>query len=227
MRKEQLTKFQNQLDSAIIGYLGLLERKELLAVSIELSASLTKLEPKIQRSIVTIQDTLYASLIVEAHAWLFDRSEKSSNLSLYRMLNLVADTNFQPKHLLKHYIQPPKVVPLGANDSNWQQKYKNTRENEFKEKLTECVLNINELISSKLAVRVKSIRDSMLAHKDGRYDVAGNGHTIQDVFCLLRLMKNILVCLNSLFQRVSYPIIETEKQARINAELFWERLTPT
>ena len=42
MRKEQLAKFQNQINSAVIGYLNLLERKELLSVSINTSSSLKK-----------------------------------------------------------------------------------------------------------------------------------------------------------------------------------------
>ena len=59
MQKEQLAKFQKQIDSAIIGFLNLLDRKELLAKSIDLSSSLSKLNSSIQRSILTIQDTLH------------------------------------------------------------------------------------------------------------------------------------------------------------------------
>ena len=71
------------------------------------------------------------------------------------------------------------------------------------------------------------LRNKLLAHKDGVYDVKANGHEIGDVFYLLGQMKVILLTLNRLFQRVSYPIEESEQQAKSNADFFWEHVART
>lgn len=224
MRKEQLPKFKKQVDAAMIGYFNLLERKELLSTSIDLHESFTHLEPQVQRSIHVIQDTMYACLIVETHAWLFDRSTKSSNFSLHQLLDQLVDRSFQSKHLLEEYAKPPITIVLGEEGGGWHDQYIADRKLEFNETFNECVTCINELLSSSIVERVKLLRDSLLAHKDGDYDVAGNGHTIQDIFSLLSHMKAILVCLNKLLQRISYPIAESEKSARASAKKFWKQL---
>ncbi|WP_157826445.1 MULTISPECIES: AbiU2 domain-containing protein [Halomonadaceae] len=198
-----------------------------MSTSIDLHESLKSLEPQVQRSILVIQDTMYTSLIVETHAWLFDKSNKSSNFSLHQLLNLLVDRNFQPKYLLAEYVQPPKTIVLSGQSSVWHEKYIEDRKLEFNESFSVCVTCINALLSSGLVDRVKLLRDSLLVHKDGDYDVAGNGHTIQDVFSLLSHMKAILVSLNKLLQRISYPISESEKSARASAEKFWNRLART
>jgi len=227
MRKEQFPKFKKQVDAAMIGYLNLLERKELLSTSIDLHESFTNLESQVQRSILVIQDTMYASLIVEAHAWLFDKSNNSSNLSLHKLLEQLADGNFQPKHLLEEYVKPPTTIALDGEGGSWHDKFVEDRTFEFNETFAQCVTCINELLSSDIVDRVKLLRDTLLAHKDGDYDVAGNGHTVQDVFSLLSHMKAILVCLNKLLQRISYPITDSAITARASAEKFWYQLART
>jgi hypothetical protein len=229
MQKEQLTKFQKQIDSAIIGFLNLLDRKELLAKSIDLSSSLSKLNPSIQRSILTIQDTLYASLMIDIHAWLFDNSNKSSNSSLYKLLKLLVDSETKPntKHLKRCYVTVPEVVTLNESVSNWQSEFTHIRETEFEQVFSNCTENINCLRSSEQAERIKSLRDKLLAHKDGAYDVKSNGHKIGDVFYLLEHMKIILLDLNALFQRVSYPIDESEANAKDSARVFWSHVART
>ncbi|MDN3379729.1 MULTISPECIES: hypothetical protein [unclassified Pseudoalteromonas] len=227
MRKEQLPKFKKQVDAAMIGYFNLLERKELLSTSIDLHESFKHLEPQVQRCIHVIQDTMYASLIVETHAWLFDRSTKSSNFSLHQLLVQLVDRSFQSKHLLEEYAKPPITVVLDEEDGGWHDQYIADRKLEFNETFNECITCINELLSSSIVDRVKLLRDSLLAHKDGDYDVAGNGHTIQDIFSLFSHMKAILVCLNKLLQRISYPITESEKSARTSAKKFWKQLART
>ena len=227
MRKEQIPKFKKQVDAAMIGYLNLLERKELLSVSIDFHESLVRLEPMVQRSILVIQDTMYASLIVETHAWLFDKSKKSSNLSLSQLLNLLVDGNFNLKHLLEEYVKPPKTIVLSGQGESWQDRFIEGRKLEFNQSFSDCVTCINELLSSGLVDRVKLLRDGMLAHKDGNYDMTGNGNTIQDIFSLLSHMKAILVSLNKLLQRISYPISESEKSAKESAERFWNQLART
>jgi hypothetical protein len=224
MRKEQLPKFKKQVDAAIIGYLNLLKRKELLSTSIDFHESLTSLEPVIQRSILVIQDTIYTSLIVEAHAWLFD---KSSNLSLHKLLNLLVDGNFKSKHLLEEYVKPPETIVLSGQGGGWHDQFIEERKLEFNQSFSDCVTCINELLSSDLVGRVKLLRDKLIAHKDGDYDVIGNKHEIQDVFSLLSHMKAILVSLNKLLQRISYPISESEKSAKESAERFWNQLART
>lgn len=227
MRKEQISKFKKQVDAAMIGYLNLLERKELLSASIDFHESLVRLEPVVQRSILVIQDTMYASLIVETHAWLFDKSKNSSNLSLNQLLNLLVDGNFNPKHLLEEYVKPPKTIVLSGQGGSWQDRFIESRNIEFNQSFSDCVTCINELLSSGLVDRVKLLRDGMLAHKDGNYDMTGNGNKMQDIFSLLSHMKAILVNLSKLLQRVSYPISESEKSARHNAVKFWKQLAHT
>ena len=229
MQKEQLVKFQKQIDSAIIGFLNLLDRKELLAKSIDLSSSLSKLNSSIQRSILTIQDTLYASLMVDIHAWLFDNSNNSSNSSLYKLLKLLVDSETKPntKHLRRCYVTAPEVVTVNESVSNWQSEFTHIRETEFEQMFSSCTGNINCLLSSEQAERIKSLRDKLLAHKDGAYDVKSNGHKIGDVFYLLEHMKIILFDLNALFQRVSYPIDESEASAKESARVFWSHVART
>lgn len=227
MRKEQLPKFKKQVDAAMIGYLNLLERKELLSTSIDLLESLVSLEPMVQRSILVIQDTIYASLTVETHAWLFDKSKKSSNLSLNQLLNLLVDGNFKSKLLLEEYVKPPKTIVLSGQGESWHDKFIEDKKLEFNQVFSDCVASINELLSSGLVDRVKLLRDTLLAHKDGDYDRVENGNTIQDVFSLLSHMEAILVSLNKLLQRVSYPISEFEENARKSAERFWNQLVRT
>lgn len=227
MRKEQLPKFKKQVNAAMIGYLNLLKRKELLSTSIDFHESLASLEPMVQRSILVIQDTIYASLIVETHAWLFDKSKKSSNLSLNQLLNLLVDGKFKSKHLLEEYAKPPKTIVLSGQGGSWHDKFTEGRKLEFNESFSDCVTCINELLSSGLIDRIKLLRDTLLTHKDGNYDMAENGITIQDIFSLLSHMEAILVSLNKLLQRVSYPIFESEKSARKSAERFWSQLART
>ncbi|CAG9296814.1 AbiU2 domain-containing protein [Celerinatantimonas diazotrophica] len=224
MRKEQLSKFKKQVNAAMIGYINLLERKELLSTSIDLHESFTNLDPQVKRSILVIQDTMYASLIVETHTWLFDKSNKSSNLSLHQLLDQLVDGNFQSKHLLEEYVKPPSTIALGGESGGWNEQYIEDRKLEFNKTFSDCVTCISELLSSGIVDRVKLLRDRLLAHKDGSYDVADNGHTVQDVFSLLSHMRAILVCLNKLFQRISYPISDSEKRARASAEKFWNQL---
>ena len=227
MRKEQLPKFKKQVDAAMIGYLNLIERKELLSISIDFYEYFKILEPQVQRSIHVIQDTMYTSLIVEVHAWLFDKSKKSSNLSLYQLIDRLFDKSFQSKHLIEEYAKPPKNIVLGEEGSSWHEQYTENKKIEFNKVFSECLACIDELFSSGVVDKVKLLRDGLLAHKDGDYDVAGNGHTVQDIFSLLSHMKVVLVCLNKLLQRISYPIAESEKNARANAEKFWIQLART
>lgn len=229
MRKEQLAKFQNQINSAVIGYLNLLERKELLSVSINTSSSLSNLDSPIQRCILSIQDTIYASLIVDVHSWLFDKSDKSSNLSPYNLLESLVDPDvkFNTKRLQEYFITTPSSLNLSESGSNWQEDFVSERKAKFDQVFHECTRNIKRLLHSEEAARIKPLRDKFLAHKDGVYDVKANGHKIGDVFYLLDQMKNILLSLNTLFQRVSYPIEESEQQAKSNAEEFWNRVART
>jgi hypothetical protein len=229
MRKEQLTKFQKQIDSAVIGYLNLLERKELLSVSIKASSSLSNLDSPIQRCILSIQDTIYASLIVDVHSWLFDKSDKSSNLSPYNLLESLVDPDvkFNTKHLQKYFITTPSSLNLSESSSDWQELFVSERKAKFDQVFYECTRNIENLLHSEEAARIKPLRDKFLAHKDGVYDVKANGHKIGDVFYLLDHMKNILLSLNTLFQRVSYSIEESEQQAKSNAEEFWNHVART
>ncbi|MFT6835394.1 MAG: hypothetical protein ACJA0H_001432 [Francisellaceae bacterium] len=229
MQREQLAKFQKQIDSAIIGFLNLLDRKELLAKSIDFNSSLSKLNSSIQKSILTIQDTLYASLMVDIHAWLFDSSHNSSNSSLYKLLKLLVDreTKLNTKHLKRCYVTAPEVVTLNESVSNWQSEFTHMRETEFEQVLSSCAEKINCLLLSEQAERIKSLRDKFLAHKDGAYDVKSNGHKIGDVFYLLEHMKIILIDLNALFQRVSYPIDESEASAKESAQVYWSHVART
>lgn len=225
MQKEQIPKFKKQVDAAMIGYLNLLQRKELLSTSIDFHKSLASLEPILQRSILVIQDTIYTSLIIEIHAWLFDKSKKTSNLSINQLLNEIVDENFNSKNLLEHYAKPPKTILLFGQNGSWHDKFIEDRKLEFKQNFSDCIININKLFSSGLVDRVKLLRDTFLAHKDGEYNMAGDENKIQDVFILLSHMKVILVSLNKLLQRVSYPMSDSEKIARENAERFWLQLT--
>jgi hypothetical protein len=229
MRKQQLPRFQKKIDSATIGYLNLLEPKELLSVSINLSNSLRSLSSPIRRSILTLQHTLYASLMVDVHSWLFDPSKGSSNLSLYNLLEQLTDkdTKFNTKYLKSYYIAEPNVVKLNESASRCQSEFVSKRVANFDQDFLECIGNIEELLNSGQATRIKLLRNKLLAHKDGVYDVKANGHEIGDVFYLLGQMKVILLTLNRLFQRVSYPIEESEQQAKSNADFFWKHVART
>ncbi|NOI83063.1 hypothetical protein F0237_20570 [Vibrio tubiashii] len=227
MRFEQVTKFQKQVDSAVIGYLNLLERKELLAVSIEKYALLSCLEPSIRSSILSIQDTLYASLMVELHAWLFDKSANSRNLSLFCLLEKLADDQTNPKHLKRYYVTPPKTIDIEGAGKSWHQKFKTERETKFDDCFQECALLIKDLLASEEAMRIVSLRNKYLAHKDGMYDIRSNSHTVGDVFYLINHMKLILLSLAGLMTRTYYPINEAETKAKAMAESFWEHVART
>ncbi|MGI2177765.1 hypothetical protein [Shewanella frigidimarina] len=227
MRVEQVTKFQNQVDSAVFGYLNILKRKELLAVSIELNKSLACLEPLICKSILAIQDTLYSSLMVEVHAWLFDKSSNSCNLSLYGLLEKLADSKTNTKHLKSYYVKPPKTIDIGGANESWHQHFIEGREDKFEACFMDCKSKIETLLASEEAKKVISLRDKMLAHKDGHYDVKSNGHTVGDVFYLLENMKSILLDLSALMTRTSYPILQSEARAKVMAKKFGEHVART
>lgn len=227
MRAEQVTKFQKQVDSAVIGYLSLLERKELLAVSVEKYAPLSRLEPSVRGGILALQDTLYTSLVVELHAWLFDKSTNSSNLSLYGLLEKLVDDKTNPKHLKRYYVSPPKTIDIGGADKSWHQNFKSERETKFDACFQDCARLIKELLAAKETTRIVSLRDKVLAHKDGVYDIKSNNHTVGDVFYLIDNMKLILLSLVGLMTRTSYPINESEAKAKTMAQSFWEHVART
>lgn len=227
MQSQQVTKFQKQVDSAVIGYLSLLERKELLAVSIEKYVPLSRLEPSVRGSILAIQDTLYASLMIELHAWLFDESTNSSNLSLYGLLEKLADDKTNPKHLKRYYVAPPKTIDIGRADKSWHQNFKTERETKFDACFQDCALLIKELLASEEAIRIVSLRDKVLAHKDGMYDLKSNNHTVGEVFYLIDHMKLILISLIGLMTRTNYPVNEAETKAKAMAQCFWEHVART
>lgn len=224
MRKEQVIKFRKQVDSAIIGYLNMVGRKELLAASIELNESLNCLEPAVRRSILAIQDTLYGSLMVEIHAWLFDQSDNSSNLSLYSLLEKCIDIKTNLKHLKNDHITPPETVDLGGSNTSWHQDFIVERGIKFEACFADCKQQIEVLLASGETERVISLRDKVLAHKDGNYDVKSNEHTVGDVFYLLENMKPILLSLGCLLLRTSYPVSESEEQAKMTAKTFWKHV---
>ncbi|SJL84095.1 hypothetical protein [Vibrio palustris] len=227
MRSEQVAKFQKQVDSAVIGYLSLLERKELLAVSIEQYQSLSSLEPEVRGGILAIQDTLYASLMVELHAWLFDKSPNSSNLSLYGLLEKLADDKTNLKHLKRYYVAPPKTIDIGETDKSWHQSFKTDREAKFDAHFQDCIFLIKGLLVSEEAKKIAPLRDKALAHKDGRYDIKANNHTVGDVFYLINNMKLILLNLIGLMTRTKYPVYEAETKAKLMAQKFWEHVART
>lgn len=227
MRSEQVTKYQKQVDCAVIGYLNLLKRKELLAVSIEKYATLSFLEPSVRGCILTIQDSLYASLVVELHAWLFDKSDNSSNLSLYGLLKKLSDDKTNLKHLKRYYVAPPNTIELGYADKSWHQSLKTEREIKFDDCFRDCALLIKELLASEECIRIVSLRDKFLAHKDGMYDIKSNKHTVGDVFYLIDNMKLILLSLVGFMTRTSYPVNEAEANASVIAKSFWEHVART
>jgi len=226
MQKEQLSKFQGKINSAVIGYLHLLKQKELLSVSMNLGNALETLDNPIKRSILSIQDTLHAFLIVEVHSWLFDESKNSSNLSLHKLLNLLV--NFESenslKHLKKSFIKAPSVIHLGGDMINWQASFETVRASKFKPIIDECSKSIEYLLESEEMERIKKIRDKVIAHKDGQYDITENQHKIGDIFFTLEQMKQILLSLIELFLRVSYPIEDEERKAKSDAEKFWSHV---
>tara|TARA_R110000772_G_C13146259_1_gene424509 strand:- start:44 stop:736 length:693 start_codon:yes stop_codon:yes gene_type:complete len=226
MRKEQFAKYQKMIDSALKGYMNLLERKELLDASIRNYKCLNELDTQVCKSILTIQDTLYTSLLIDIHSWLFDKSKKSSNLSLYTLLeNLINTENNSQEIFLKNYfVSAPSTTALGSSNVDWHSHFTLDQTAKFDQLYPSLLYRIKELLCSQEAIRVQSIRDKLLAHKDGVYNVRENGHQIADAFYLLSSMRDILTILNSLFQRVSYPIKDSEEIAKNNAEIFWQHV---
>lgn len=225
---QELDKCQKIIDSALKGYLGMLERKALLEQSIMQANHMTnQLEPNLLSSVRTIQDTLYASLLIDIYAWLFDQSKNSSNLSTHKLLEKLNRKDFQNK-LKSYYIEPPTTIPLGNHtDKFWHQTYRNDKSKEFQIIIDDCKNTYSVFLVSEVGIRIKSIRDKLLAHKEGAYSTKDNGHHIGEAIKAVEKMQTIVLLLNKLMQKYCYPIEEMEKTATKKAELFWQHMLHT
>ncbi len=227
-KSQELNKCQNILDSVLKGYLGMLDRKALLQQSImQANRMINQLEPNLLSSIKTIQDTLYVSLLIDIYAWLFDESKNSSNLSTHKLLEKLNRQDF--KSILKNYfIKPPTTIPLDNNaDQSWHQLYKTKKLEEFQIIINDCQKTYKSFLESEVGTRIKSIRDKLLAHKDGVYPIQENGHHIGEAIVAMEEMRIIVLLLNKLIQKCSYPIEEMEEMATKKAELFWQHMLYT
>ena len=225
---QELEKCQKITDRAIQGYLGMLERKALLQQSIMRANHMSnQLEPNLLSSVKTIQDTLYASLLIDIYAWLFDKSKNSANLSTHKLLEKLNRKDFQ-KILESYYVEPPTTIPLGNDtDQFWHQSYKSDKLEEFQKIIDDCKKTYNSFLESEVGKRIKSIRDKLLAHKEGAYSTKDNGHHIGEAINAVEKMRTIVLLLNQLMQKCSYPIEEMEEAATKKAELFWQHMLHT
>jgi hypothetical protein len=225
---QELHKCQKIVDSVIQGYLGMLERKTLLQQSImQANSMFSQLEPNLLNSVKIIQDTLYASLLIDIYAWLFDQSKNSSNLSTHKLLEKLNRKDFKNK-LESYYIEPPATIPLGNDtDQFWHQQYKSDKLEEFQKIIDDCKKTYNSFLESEVGKRIKSIRDKLLAHKEGAYSTKDNGHNIGEAINSVEKMRTIVLLLNQLMQKCSYPIEEMEEAATKKAELFWQHVLHT
>jgi len=225
---QELDKCKKIIDSAIKGYLGMLERKALLEQSIlHAKHMINQLEPNLSSSVKTIQDTLYASLIIDIYAWLFDKNtnKNSSNLSAYQLLVKLknpARTDFRDT-LESYYVEPPATISLG-NDTNQfcHESYKDEKSKEFEGLVEDCINAYKDFLDSNK--RIEGIRNKLLAHKEGVYSTENNGHYVGEAINAVEKMRTIVLSLNKLIQKCSYSIDDEEKTATKKAELFWQHL---
>lgn len=221
---QEKIKCQNVVDSAMKGYLGMTERKSLLEQSLKLANQLSaKLEPNLLRSIKTIQETLYTSLLIDIHAWLFDKSN-SSNLSTYQLLEKLKYQDFKKK-LEEYFIEPPTTIKLDGNiDNFWHDSYKARKAQEFKIIIDDSLNTYDNFLKSEIGMRIKSIRDKLLAHKDGVYSIKDNRHEIGEAIIAVEMMRKIVLPFNDMLQKTYYPVEEIEEASIKKAELFWKHM---
>ena len=224
-KSQELNKCQNILDSVLKGYVGMLDRKALLQQSItQANCLINQLEPNLLSSIQTIRGTLYASLLIDIYAWLFDESKNSSNLSIHKLLGKLNRQDFR-SILESYFIEPPATIPLDNDvDQFWHQPYKIKKLEEFQIIINDCQKTYKSFLESEVGIRIKSIRDKLLAHKDGVYPIQENGHHIEEAIVAMEEMRIIVLLLNRLIQKCYYPIEEMEKMATKKAELFWKHM---
>ncbi len=229
----ELNKCHKIVDSALKGYLEILEKKSLLEQSITSARDMTNnLTPCTLSSVKVIQETLYSSILIDVHAWLFDPSEKSSNLSIRKLLKKMEDPKREDfrEFLKKYYIRPPSTISLSMDtSSSWQNRYKEEKEQEFNKLLSQCLESYQSFLNSEFGKRIIGIRSKLLAHKEGVYSTQDNGHYIGEAIEAVEKMRTITLSFNKLMQKFSYTYVveEVEQSAKKKAESFWNNLAQT
>ncbi|QKF81920.1 hypothetical protein [Halarcobacter ebronensis] len=219
---QELEKCQKIMDKSIKEYIYLLNKKSLLKESLKKNYNNSN---NLIHSIRIIQETLYSSLLIDVHAWLFDESRNRKNLSLYKLLEKLKNENQKFLNILKeYYITPPSVVNL-SNEINidfWEKEHKRKKAKEFDEKIILCINTYNSFINSEIGINIKNIRDKVLAHKENGYIIENKGHYIGEAIEAMEKMNIIIRLLNEIFQKKYYPIDEEEKNSSKKAKVFWE-----
>ena len=95
---------------------------------------------------------------------------------------------------------------------------------EFQKTIDDCQKTYDGFLKSEIGVRISSIRDKLFAHKDGIYSTKDNGHYIGEAIEAIEMMKKIVLLLNDLFKKTSYPVEEKEHSSIKKAELFWQHM---
>lgn len=236
MEDDDFELYKDLAHSVIQGYLGLIKRAALFESSLHYAKDMQdKLSPSLKSSIKTIQDTLYASLVVEIHAWLLDQNKKIAqknktstvrNKNTYILINKIFHDPIFLDSLKINYTKKPKSISIGTthlSDQHYNFFTKN-KEADFQEKIEKLKKSYNDFKESDLGKRLITLRNKELGHKDLDYTMSEEGHRIDDVINATTQMRIIILQLKDLFLRAHYEIEQEELDAKNQADIFWKHI---
>ncbi|NBD16735.1 MAG: hypothetical protein GVY04_11535 [Cyanobacteria bacterium] len=182
---------------------------------------------------------LFTSIIVDMHASLFDKNNKSG--SLKKIIDDLGDKNV--KQYLKDVFSTPDEIHFVGNHSEEeiadmiktiQKQQKQELGKEFECLHRKVIEDYDHLEKSDLASRIKKARDKIFAHKEVRqidderrfFDVADNDISISfyDAKELLNASKIIIFNTNKLLEKSVFSLDILLDHHRFVASEFWRKM---
>ncbi|WP_290699180.1 hypothetical protein [Amphritea sp.] len=183
-----------------------------------------------------IRIALYTRIISELHSILFDNDKKSGSIK-----NVIVGLQDKGviKELRKRFCSPSGVNVVGEySESETQRIIENIQLEDIKRKeeafdriLPEVITSYENLETSELAVRIKTARDKIYAHKEIRtidgerkyYDASDLGLQYDDAEQLIGEAKKLIFNANILLTNSSYSLDSFLNHHKKVANEYWAR----